>query len=160
NGSSGGGNYNLVATRGALFDLEPNTFASPQDLGSSNAVLGSIAAAKMYAVSGAANTSSTLYEINSATGAVVQTIRATGFSHITGIDVHPITGEIYAVSNNTHQLLKLDPLTGAVTVVGSTGIFYDIPDISFRSDGTLFAWVEGLDDLATINLSTGLVTTI
>lgn len=159
-----GATYDAVVTRNADFDREDNALTTPQSLDGTHAVLGHtgpVAAAKLLAVSGAGNTASTLYELNPATGAVIATIGATGMFHITGIDIHPITGEIYAVTNATDQLVKINPTTGVATVVGST--LSQIPDIAFRSDGTLFAWVEtgaGNDDLATINLTTGAVTII
>lgn len=120
-------------------------------------------AADLYAITGSSGGASTLYVLDSTTGAIDHVVGATGFNHIVAMDVDPVTGQIFAYSNASDQLLILDPDTGAATVVGSWG-GAQIPDMSFRSDGTLFAWVEsgagGSDDLATIDTTTGAVTII
>jgi hypothetical protein len=69
-----------------------------------------------------------------------------------GLDIHPLTGEIYAVlqingTGGGGELVELgdpdqrflatvDPQTAAVTIVGLLSEF--LSDIAFRSDGTLF----------------------
>src|SRR5262249_54909817 len=78
-------------------------------------------------------------------------------------------GTLYAVgrdSSNVNVLITIDPVTGAGTKIGPTGVerlgFGDtISDISFRpSDGVLFAYLEAGDGLGTINLATGAATAI
>jgi len=101
---------------------------------------------------------SILYSLDPDTGApsVIGTI--VGYTRCTGLDIHPGTGEFFAVCEKIEEngedpvlltnnglfnsyLLTLDPETGQPTEVGaielSRGDF--ISDISFRSDGTLFA---------------------
>ena len=121
--------------------------------------------ARLFAVDGAGFSPSTLYELDPTNGSVIQTIGFTGEFHITDIDFDPTTGILYGVSNSPNQLLTIDINTGVATPIGPTDA--QIPDISFRSDGTLFAWVEVdfatftfFDDLATIDLTTGAVTYI
>ena len=115
-------------------------------------------AAMVFAVDGSTGHAASLHLIDRSTGALVDTIGATGLDHVTGIDIHPITGVLYGVTNNPDRLITIDPLTGAGTVVGST--FAQIPDISFASDGTLYGWSESGDDLVTINLATGQATVV
>jgi len=124
----------------------------------------SAATGSLYAISGAAGAPSTLYILDPATGAVVSTVGATGFSHVTAIDFHPITGVLYGVTSEgegagTSQLITINLLTGAGTAIGPTGLG-SVPDISFDSTGTLYAWTENGDDLATIDTGTGAGTVI
>ncbi len=112
----------------------------------------------MLAVDGSSGHAASLHRIDRTTGALVETIGATGLNHVTGVDIHPMTGVIYGVTNNPDRLITIDPLTGAATVVGST--FAQIPDISFAPDGTLYGWSEGVDDLVTINPATGQATVV
>jgi hypothetical protein len=120
----------------------------------------------LYAVSGAGNAASSLYTVNTTTGAATL-IGATGFSHVTGLDFNPLTGVLYGhVSdyfNGTTQLITIDTSTGAGTSIGTTG--QQIPDMSFASDGTLYAWSEysdagSQDRLYTIDLGTAAATAV
>jgi len=107
-----------------------------------------------------------------------------GFSHVTGIAIHPTTGVMYGVSNPATEfindecedgtfvdfrgnagLITIDYTgNGAGALVGCTEI--QIPDISFHPDGTLYAWGkindanDNEDDLYTINLSDGTSTLV
>jgi hypothetical protein len=101
---------------------------------------------------------SVLYRINATTGAATS-IGPTGFSRVSGMAFHPTSGVLYAVGfdDTTSVLLTLDPATGGGTVVGPTnvGLNKQVSDISFRSDGTLYAYAEPGDQLGVINTSTG-----
>ena len=119
-------------------------------------------AGTLYAVSGSGNAASVLYILDSTTGGVLQTVGATGFSHVTGLAINPTTGQMYgqvsdAFGSGGTQLLSIDKNTGAGTVIGSTG--EQIPDMTFNAAGVLFAWSEsganGNDYLITLNLATG-----
>ena len=125
-------------------------------------------AASLYAVNGAGGASSSLYTLDSTTGAATL-VGATGTNHVTGLAVDPITGVLYGVRSDFFgsgdtQLLTIDKTTGAATVVGTTG--HQIPDITFRADGTLFGWSEapgdalGFDDLVMIDLVSGAATKV
>jgi hypothetical protein len=69
---------------------------------------------------------------------------------ITGVAFNPITGVLYATgvqvegTTRTKSLLTIDPCTGRVTsqedISGDIGDTDTIQDISFRSDGVLFAY--------------------
>lgn len=100
---------------------------------------------------------SVLYSLDPNTGQPTEIGVIEGYTRCTGLDIHPQTGEFFAVciiseingepgllTNNgvfINYLLKLNPDTGQPTEVGllelSRGDF--VSDISFRSDGTLFA---------------------
>jgi hypothetical protein len=121
----------------------------------------------LYAITGAGEDStadypSTLYILNPATGAVVSTVGATGFNHVTGLAFHPSTGVLYGVTSDgssPSQLITIDPFSGVGTAVGATGLS-SVPDITFSPGGVLYAWTENGDDLATIDLTSGVGTVL
>ncbi len=110
-----------------------------------------------------------LYAIDPATGAAAL-IGPVGFDRISAMDVDPRTGVLYA-TGQTHDegidvLITVDPNTGKGTEIGPTlpgidsGYTIGFNDISFRpSDNTLFGYSD-LGQLATIDISTGIVTVI
>jgi hypothetical protein len=82
---------------------------------------------------------------------------------IEALAIHPETNIIYAASGNNvignnlkGYLYLVDGETGELFPVGSTG-FEEIGDLSFSSDGTLWAWAKGVG-LITIDISTGIGT--
>ena len=129
----------------------------------------------LYAVTGASCTLSTLYTLNPSNGSVISTIGAVNVSgtqlrHVAGIAIHPSTGVMYGVVNDSNftdgdncsggsRLISIDPATGNATNIGSMGTG-NIPDISFDPFGTLYAWSESSDDLYKINLGTGAATKV
>ena len=114
----------------------------------------------MYGVTGAGSSPSSLYTIDTTTGAATL-VGATGMSHITGLDFDPTSGILYGVVSagfaGPSTLVTIDKATGAATLVGSLGVsgVGNIPDISFNSSGALFGWTEDSDDLISINKATG-----
>lgn len=129
-------------------------------------MMSAASAQTLYGVTGAGNTPSSLYTIDTATGAATL-VGATGFSHVTALSFDPTTGMLYGHVSDTFgsgdtQLISINPLTGAGTLIGTTGI--QSPDMAFRSDGTLFAWSEfsdggnQIDDLFVINKVTATAT--
>jgi len=72
------------------------------------------------------------------------------------LDAHPEKWELYAASgDNTDKagyLYQVNPQTGDLTEIGPTG-FKEIEGLSFRADGTLWAWAKG-DGLIQVNLQT------
>ena len=109
---------------------------------------------------------SVFYRIDPTTGAATP-IGPVGFSRVSGIAFHPTTGVLYAVGFDglTHVLLTIDTATGAGTTVGPTNVSgpqqagcSTVSDISFRSDGTLYAYAEPCDKLGVIDTSTGAFT--
>ncbi len=79
---------------------------------------------------------------------------------IEALAIHPETDIIYAASGNNvsgdnpqGHFYLVDGESGELFPVGSTG-FEEIGDLSFSSDGTLWAWAKGVG-LITIDLNTG-----
>jgi hypothetical protein len=108
-----------------------------------------------------------LYTINLGTGAAtfVAPIRVNGTVPIgiTGIAVHPETGQFYGITppqspNYPQNLVTMDPVTGRATVVGE--LKHASSDIAFNRAGILFAWLQSTSQLGIINLSTGAITPI
>jgi hypothetical protein len=124
----------------------------------------------MYAVTGAGygglgGTLSALYTVDTATAAATKIgdvmAGATQLSHMTAIDFNPLTLVLYGVTSKSGAtnggLYTINRNTGAATLVGTHTL--NVPDISFRADGTLFAIDTNntamTSDLWTFNLSTG-----
>jgi hypothetical protein len=100
-----------------------------------------VSAQDMYAITGAANVESILYQISPVTGQVTHTVGDLGTTHVTALAFSPITGVLFGHISNaptTTELITIDRNTAAFTNVGNTG--QQVPDMSFRSDGVLFAW--------------------
>ncbi len=131
----------------------------------------------VYGVTGVAGGSSSLYSINISTGAGTL-IGATGFSGVGGLAFSP-GGVLYGIAAPVNsevlvqpargasprlvasgrQLITINTTTGAGTLVGGTGVTQGFSDLTFRSDGVLFA-ITGGGQLYTINTSTGLATAV
>ena len=122
------------------------------------------ASAQLYAATGSNGVPGVLYNVNPATGAssaigpiVVGALPVS----ITGLAISPTTGVLYgAVANGSPNfganLVTINPGSGAAAVVGPFG--GAVSDISFNSAGTLFAWHNNTNRLATVNLATGAIT--
>lgn len=108
---------------------------------------------------------SNLYTIDPSTGNATL-VGPVGFPLCTALEFNLATEVLYAVClvENDPNLIIIDVLTGAGTLVGSLGLTGENPrvaDMSFRSDGTLFAFVYDDDDnsrIGTIDLNTGIFT--
>jgi hypothetical protein len=112
-----------------------------------------------------------LYTVNTSTAAatlVGPLVDATNNPYaITGLAFQPGTGVLYGSTSgcsatNPGSLVIVNPATGLVTFVGTTGFapvagnvqFY--ADIAFTPNGTLYGWLEPQDQiLVTIDLATG-----
>lgn len=96
--------------------------------------------------SGSFNSPSTLYRIDSNTGAAAP-IGPINFNAVGGMEVNPVTGRMFGTGKRpvggTHVLIVIDPTTGAGSEIGPL-VNAGLPTIggsfglSFRSDGTLF----------------------
>ena len=89
-------------------------------------------------------------EVDPATGATISLkwIRhppGTYGAYTTGMAAHPTTGEFFALVESApsptgpicqHQLAKIDPATGAATIIGNTGACF--ASLAFHSNGTLY----------------------
>jgi hypothetical protein len=79
--------------------------------------------------------SSTLYRIDSMTGAIQQTVGPIGFNDVRAIDISP-SGILYGYAYG-QGLITIDTGTGAGTLIGGNGRF---DDISFNAAGQLFGY--------------------
>jgi len=120
---------------------------------------------RLYAATGSTSLGE-VYTIDKATGAGTD-IGPAGFS-ITGMAMQPGTRTLYAVTGGMSpvaigQLATIDPATGSGVALGPLGPppgAKIVADISFDSTGRLFGWMEGDDDLGTIDLTTFLATPV
>jgi hypothetical protein len=93
---------------------------------------------------------SAIREVDPATGATISfkwiTLPpGTYGAYTTGLAAHPTTGEFFALVETApsptgpicqHLLAKIDPATGAATIIGNTGACFD--SLAFHSNGTLY----------------------
>ncbi|MES2697305.1 MAG: PEP-CTERM sorting domain-containing protein [Verrucomicrobiota bacterium] len=126
------------------------------------AMLIRVEAQTLYGITGAGQSSSILYQVNSTTGAIVSTIGNTGLVGITAMRFNPADGLLYAVTTGdrgvTSNLYRINTTTAQPTLIGATGLTGGVPDMAFSSSGTLYAWNENGDSLITISTTTGGVT--
>ncbi len=108
---------------------------------------------------------STLYRIDYKTGNSIP-VGPIGYHNCLGLDFHSITGQLYATClGDSHNpiLLNIDPITGHGTQIVELQFqekdFGMIADISFRDDGTLFAYIFAKDFsfLAILHPDTGII---
>jgi hypothetical protein len=111
---------------------------------------------------------STFYSVDATSGAATA-VGSIGFQRVSGMDFDPGTGTLYAVAerddgSNVPVLITINLATGAGTEVatlngGVAHTFGDAySDVSFRSDGTLYTYLDPSDGLGTIDLGTGALT--
>ncbi|MCK5876772.1 MAG: DUF4215 domain-containing protein [Candidatus Marithrix sp.] len=120
------------------------------------------ASCQLYAVNDAGLNNSQFFTVN-LDSLIVSELGLVYKAHdIESLAVHPKTDMLYAASgDNTEQqgfLYQVDGKTGELFPVGNTG-FKEIEDLTFDSDGTLYAWAKG-DGLITIDPTTGIGTLI
>jgi len=120
----------------------------------------------LYAADGdAQNPNCHLYLLSPGDGSVVRDIGPIGFA-ITALAFDPTTGILYGGSGAfspsppARSIVTIDPTTGAGTLIGPEGSGGPLADVTFTSDGTLYGWGEGTDDLHTVNTSTGAATKV
>jgi hypothetical protein len=100
-----------------------------------------------------------LYRVDIATGATTL-VASTGLQ-ISGIDFHPVTGELWASvrgGTNPDRIYKISLPSGVPTLVGATGFGVQTVDIMFDANGNLFGLVgtgNTTNNLILIDTSTG-----
>jgi len=108
---------------------------------------------------------STLYRVDYRTGSAIP-VGPVGYHDCRGLDFHPLTGQLYATclgESHNPVLLDINPNTGHGTKISELQFentdFGSIRDISFRKDGTLFAYVGVKSEsfLAIINPEAGVI---
>lgn len=122
-------------------------------------------AASVRTAATAPNAAGTLYTIDPATAAakVVAPIRLDGVHPIgaIGLAVQPRTGVFYAITGQyswaaPRSLVTIDPESGHAKLVGPLGVFGT--DIGFDPEGTLYVWMAELNQVGTVDLTTGKAT--
>ena len=107
----------------------------------------------------------TLVTVDVDTGGI-STIGVTGLFFVSAIDYDPLTKKLYATGtvNNQLMLAELDRITGASILIavltpinGNGDLASNVADMSFRSDGVLFARPNNLS-FVTINVADGSIT--
>jgi hypothetical protein len=119
----------------------------------------------LFATDGGGANVGQLYTLNLTTGAPTA-IGPINYS-VTGLAIRPNTGVLYGVTTGSNpKLITINKASGAGAEVGP--LFNPLPnpfvgpvaDITFTSDGTLYGWSEQIDDLVTIDLTTGNATPV
>lgn len=91
--------------------------------------------------SGSGGAVATLYQIDPTTAAVINTVGSLGVSN-TAMAFDPTTGVLWGVEAarlvGSPSVYTIDITTGAITLVGSTGLAGGLSDIAFRPDGRLY----------------------
>jgi sugar lactone lactonase YvrE len=108
-----------------------------------------------------------LYRVDPATAVttLVAPLRLRGGESVglDGLAIHPKSREFLGITTRAatvipHSLVRLDPQSGTVSVVGNLVISGS--DISFDSEGTLFIWLPQTSQVGRIDLTTGTVTAL
>jgi hypothetical protein len=158
-------NGDLTTEPDELFfvDLSNPTNATITDNRGAGRITNDDAPTIAYVALGQGTTDSALAQIDLATG-VTTTIGQMGIG-VTGLDIDPATGVLYAGSNRqsaTQELLTVDTATGATTPVGPYNVEgHTAADITFTPDGALYGFFEpSQDDLYAIDKATGAATRV
>jgi hypothetical protein len=116
----------------------------------------------LYAVSSVCGTSSTLYTIDPATGALTQIGNITNATCMIDIAINA-QGEMYGVDIVNDVLVQVDPATGAGTVVGSLGVSANYAQgMDFEEDTGILYWAAYTTqgELRIIDTATGASTLV
>ena len=126
-------------------------------------------AGQLYGLDARAGLASTLYSINTSTGAATPIGAGVGFSGCGAMDYDTVSKKMNAICGNANgnngpwQLITINLATGQGTLVATiTGsLAKNVADMSFRSDNTLFIITGSLStggSLLTLNKLTGFST--
>ena len=128
-------------------------------------------AAILYGATGSSGVAGALYTIDpvnaaaTLVGPIVNAADGAALS-ITGLAFSPLSGVLFGVTSNSltpnipRTLVTINPQTAAATVIGSLG-GSGVGDIAFAANGNLYGYQNGgMQALLSINLSTGLATTV
>lgn len=115
----------------------------------------------LYGALGTSLGTSELYSFDKDTGEATD-IGPIGFA-VGAMAVHPTTGVMYAITTvnsdaDPNSLITINQASGQGFLIGGCG--QEIGDITFAANGTLYAWVLGLDGLCTVNKATGELTSL
>ncbi len=95
-------------------------------------------------------------DINSTDDIPATFIGNTESDDIEGMAVHPVTGELFGVDNDSHKLVSISKSTGAVTEIGDLG-FKDVEGLAFTLDANpvLYGADTRSGKLIRIDIATG-----
>ncbi len=113
-----------------------------------------------WGVTGTAGASSSLYVIHPSTG-VATLVGSTGKNNVSGISIHPASGQLYATQGQlggTKSLLILNRTTGTASTVGDLG--EAVADTAFTPGGVFYLFGAASRDLQTANLGTAAKTLV
>lgn len=99
-----------------------------------------------------------LYEINAATGKATPIGLSSG-ARYSGLSFNPLTNKLYASEITHDKIYTLDPSTGAVALVGSTGLRVGNYAVAFSREGILYGIIR-TNHLIRIDAATGAGTVI
>ena len=156
-----------------MFDGTTSRFASPGALTAIVLLLAAVAApapaqVRLFGTTGyGGGSSSTLVELDPATGALVATIGPVGYL-VNGLDYDPTSGVLYGGTSynesNFNGLIQISMTTGAGTPVGANywgrGDRLAITNITVNSAGAMYGWSEWCDCLVSIDKATGVATDV
>lgn len=122
-------------------------------------------AQRLFGTIGAGSGTSTLVELDPATGAAVATIGDVGH-RVNGMTWDYTTGTLYATTS-THDatfpngLITINPATAAATTIGTGAGFGSVLLPSANSAGVIYGWWDpGQDDLIVFDKVTGVATRV
>lgn len=131
-------------------------------------MMDSVSTAELYGTVGAGRgTNSTLVELDPATGGLIRTIGAVGYT-VNGLSYDPVGKKMYgstAGHDPVHNgLIEIDLGTGAGTPIGASGWGLggaSVTNIAVNSAGAMFGWWDpSMDDLVSIDKTTGIATLV
>lgn len=114
---------------------------------------------------GVGGTTSTLVEIDPATGGLLATIGSVGYA-VNGLTWDASSGTLYATTSTNdgtfpNGLITIDPLTGAGTPIGTGAGIGSVVTAASNSAGQVYAWWDPSDDdLVIFNTTTGVATLV
>jgi hypothetical protein len=151
-------------------DTDGDTFPDGVEIAAGTAPL-SARSVPVQILYGAAHTGpqglSTFYALDPLSGRAIR-LGPIGFQRISGMAV-AASGTVYATGvhplTRQHVLLTIDPVTGAGTAIGPTGVealgLHTVTDLTFRhADQVLYAYLATGDAVGTIDLATAQVTVL
>ena len=143
-------NHNFTALDFTLGENQPVVF---------NMVSDGLTACLVYAVHDQGRRDTQFFTINSAQNFQVKLLGTMHYEQdIEALDMHPLNNKLFAAAGDDGQnpghLYQVNTKTGVLSKVGNGTGFNEINGLSFKPDGSLWAWAEG-EGLIKIDIQTG-----
>jgi V8-like Glu-specific endopeptidase len=121
--------YAIAQSNGQLFKINTTSLVATTQGTAAGGIIGALefnpADNTLYGINDPSSqlVSSRLVRINTTTGAVtsVSSTIINGVRDCNGLAYDPTDGKLYTIDNTTKNVIRIDPATGAGTVVGATG---------------------------------------